>query len=169
MDAYLRLIQQTQVESYNKDMQALYDILSGTVLDLYKVVSQRKEPTTMFNQCACHKYIYLMHKCINLTMLIIIYSSTAITYLLLKLHFSNSRRDYFEWLFYSAPTQYQILHRWMQPCQLHLGYHCLWNAECWLLFLIRGCRAKMLDHCQRSQTLSGCLHMSALILLHYPD
>ena len=39
MDAYLRLIQQTQVESYNEDMQALYDVLSGTVLDLYKVVS----------------------------------------------------------------------------------------------------------------------------------
>ena len=42
MDAYLRLIQQTQVESYNEDMQALYDVLSGTVFDLYKVVSHRK-------------------------------------------------------------------------------------------------------------------------------
>ena len=38
MDAYLRLIQQTQVESYNEDMQALHDVLSGTLLDLYEVV-----------------------------------------------------------------------------------------------------------------------------------
>ena len=39
MDAYLRLIQQTQAESYNEDMQALHDVLSGTVLDLYTMVS----------------------------------------------------------------------------------------------------------------------------------
>ena len=38
MDAYLRLIQLSQIESYSEDMQALHDVLSGTILDLYKVV-----------------------------------------------------------------------------------------------------------------------------------
>ena len=42
MDAYLRLILQTQLEQYSEDIQALYDVLFGTMSDLYKVVSNRR-------------------------------------------------------------------------------------------------------------------------------
>ena len=55
MDAYLRLIQQNQVENYNEDMQALHDVLSGTALDLYKVVSDRNIPCTLPGHSVQHK------------------------------------------------------------------------------------------------------------------
>ena len=86
MDAYLRLIQQTQVESYNEDMQALHDVLSGTLLDLYEVVREiliSIMPDKLINQLNLKKRSYIK-------------PSTAITYLLLKLHFSRRRRNNFE-------------------------------------------------------------------------
>ena len=46
-----------------------------------------------------------------------------------------------------------------------------WPMRCWTFITSPppGCRVKMLDHCQRSQSLSGCLHMSAIVFLQYPD